>query len=421
MEQHERDSLEQEIARIGEKAKEFGLDFFDMRFEVCPADVLYTFGAYGMPTRFSHWSFGKAFHRMKMQYDYNLSRIYELVVNSNPCYAFLLNTNSLLQNKLIAAHVFAHSDFFKNNSRFQRTQRDMIESMSASSERIRKYEFLYGKAIVEQFLDAALSIAEQVDPYLRKAWNQAKEESPLPEKDILFFLIHHSKRLEEWQRDILSIIRNEMLYFWPQMETKIMNEGWASYWHLRILRELDLDPSESIEFARMHAAVTQPSMRTINPYLVGIKIFEDVERRWNEAGQGGREKIFEVRESESDVSFLRNYLTKELVEELDLYVYKRVKDDWQIVEKRRDVVRDGLVAALTHCGVPYIVVQDGDYNGNGELMLHHSYEGMELDPTYTEKTLEYLFRLWGRPVHLETVYEGAARIFTYDGRDHRHR
>ena len=119
MKQEERLALERAIEEITEIAQGFGLDFYPMRYEICPADIIYTFGAYGMPTRFSHWSFGKQFYKMKLHYDLGLSKIYELVINSNPCYAFLLDSNSLIQNKLIVAHVLAHCDFFKNNVRFK--------------------------------------------------------------------------------------------------------------------------------------------------------------------------------------------------------------------------------------------------------------------------------------------------------------
>ena len=161
--------LEYAIEEITEVAKGFGLDFYPMRYEICPPDIIYTFGAYGMPTRFSHWSFGKQFHRMKLQYDLGLSQIYELVINSDPCYAFLLNTNTLIQNKLIIAHVLAHCDFFKNNVRFSNTRRDMVESMTATAERIAEYEMIYGKDEVEKFLDAVLSIQEHIDPSLMRS------------------------------------------------------------------------------------------------------------------------------------------------------------------------------------------------------------------------------------------------------------
>jgi len=217
-----------------------------------------------------------------------------------------------------------------------------------------------------------------------------------------------------------------MLYFWPQMETKIMNEGWATYWHLRIMREIELVEDEAIEFAKMHAGVIQPSCFHLNPYYLGLKIFEDIEKRWNQPtveekkkykrleGEG-RKKIFEVRELENDTSFLRNYLTKELVEELDLYLYKKEKDEWKIVEKDWAKVRDEIVAGMTNCGYPYIVVEDGDFNKRGELYLRHCYEGINLDIYYLEKTLPCVYQLWGRTVHLETVLDERKILFTFNG------
>lgn len=455
--------LERAIGEITEIAEGFGLDFYPMRYEICPADVIYTFGAYGMPTRFSHWSFGKTFHKMKLQYDLNLSRIYELVINSNPCYAFLLKGNSLIQNKLIVAHVLAHCDFFKNNVRFSNTSRDMVESMAASAERIRQYELEYGKEVVEQFLDSVLAVQEHIDPSLirppRRQEEPEKREPPKrrstpyddlwdldekpkpeqhrrttrkklpekPEKDLLLFIMEHSGILEEWQQDIITVLRGEMLYFWPQMETKIMNEGWASYWHIRILREMDLTEAETLEFAKLNASVTQPSTTSINPYYLGLKLFEDIEKRWDQPTQEeqerygrvpgtGREKIFEVREMDMDTSFIRNYLTKELVDELDLYVFQRSGNDWTVTDKNWEQVRDSLIAGRVNGGHPYIVVQDGDYSRNGELYLKHRFEGLELDIKYIEKTLPHVYALWGRPVHIETVIEKKPVLFTYNGK-----
>jgi stage V sporulation protein R len=296
MEVEGRKELEYAISEITEIANGFGLDYYPMRYEICPADIIYTFGAYGMPTRFSHWSFGKQFYKMKLHYDLGLSKIYELVINSNPCYAFLLDSNSLIQNKLIVAHVLAHCDFFKNNIRFANTKRDMVESMAATADRIRQYEIKYGKKEVETFLDAVLAIDEHIDPSLMRpklSWTmedavESSEDHPMPtpyddlwkldekdkneekkvhkkkfppkpEKDLLLFIESYSRELSDWQRDILTMMREEMLYFWPQLETKIMNEGWASYWHQRILREMDLTSGEAIEFAKLNAGVVQPS------------------------------------------------------------------------------------------------------------------------------------------------------------------
>ncbi|QBK27013.1 SpoVR family protein [Ureibacillus thermophilus] len=457
--------LQKAIDEITEIARGFGLDFYPMRYEICPADIIYTIGAYGMPTRFSHWSFGKQFYKMKLHYDLGLSQIYELVINSDPCYAFLLESNTLTQNKLIVAHVLAHCDFFKNNVRFSNTRRDMVESMTATAERIASYERQYGQYEVEKFLDAVLSIQEHINPSLirpqlmydeedeneeeniviptpyddlwklderlegkkeEKKKTKKKKFPPKPEKDLLLFIEQYSRELEEWQRDILTMMREEMLYFWPQLETKIMNEGWASYWHQRIMRELDLDTAETIEYAKLNAGVLQPSRTSINPYYLGLKIFEDIERRYDNPTEemkkmgvkpgSGREKIFEVREIESDISFIRNYLTKELVEQEDLYLFEKKGNSYQITTKDFERVRDQLVSMRVNGGFPYIVVEDGDYQRNGELYLKHSYEGMELDPYYLENVLPYVYQLWGRSVHLETIVEGKPVLYSYDGK-----
>lgn len=450
------------IEEITEIAESFGLDFYPMRYEICPADIIYTFGAYGMPTRFTHWSFGKQFHKMKLQYDLGLSQIYELVINSNPCYAFLLDTNTLVQNKMIVAHVLAHCDFFKNNIRFSNTRRDMVESMTTTAERIASYEMRYGKDEVERFIDAVLSIQEHVDPSLMrtepsdesaedevlkkretpyddlwaldgkldqvpKEMKKRKKFPPRPEKDLLYFIEQHSRELDDWQRDVLTMLREEMLYFWPQLETKIMNEGWASYWHQQIMRELDLTTDELIEYASLNAGVLQPSRTSVNPYYLGIKIFQDIEERYNNPTKemkergvkpgSGREKIFEVREIESDISFIRNYLTKEIVEREDLYLFEKKGRDYRISTKEYEMVRDQLISVRVNGGFPYITVVDGDYKRNGELYLVHGYEGIELDLPYLEHVLPYIYQLWGRAVHFETVAEGRKVIFSYNGED----
>lgn len=464
MKQSDQKQLEYAIDEITEIAKGFGLDFFPMRYEICPPEIIYTFGAYGMPSRFSHWSFGKQFHMMKLQYDLGLSKIYELVINSNPCYAFLLNSNSLVQNKLIVAHVLAHCDFFKNNARFQNTQRDMVESMSATAERIAAYEKKYGVHEVEVFLDAVLAIQEHIDPSLMKSkFDWALEEleedeavkretayddlwkldekpkigpeplkkkkrmlPPKPEKDIVLFIEEYSSHLEDWQRDILTMMREEMLYFWPQLETKIMNEGWASYWHQRILRSLDLTSDEAVEFASLNAGVVQPSKTQINPYYLGVKMFEDIEERfdnpteemkkWGAVPGKGREKMFEVREIESDISFLRNYLTKDFVEREDLYLFEKQGNDYKVSDKNWENVRDQLITMRVNGGFPFITVINGDYSGNGELYLKHHYEGVELDMRYLEKTIPYIYQLWGKSIHMETEVEDKPVVFSYEGK-----
>jgi stage V sporulation protein R len=190
---------------------------------------------------------------------------------------------------------------------------------------------------------------------------------------------------------------------------------------------MDLTEAETIDFARLHSSVIQPSSTSINPYHLGLKIFEDIEQRWDnptkeeqerfgrQPGQG-RAKIFEVRELDSDISFIRNYLTKDLATKLDLYMFGKQGNEWVVTEKEWEHVRDGLAATRVNGGFPYVTVQDGDHLRAGELYLKHHFEGVELDVKYVEKTIPYIHTLWGKNVHLETVVEDRPVLFTYDGK-----
>ncbi|MEW6130992.1 MAG: SpoVR family protein [Acidobacteriota bacterium] len=865
--------LERAVEQIWDIAvNKFGLDPYPTNFEIVPATVMYEIGSYALPGRYSHWTFGKAYHRMKMMYDFGLSKIYEVVINSNPSFAFLLETNSILQNKLVIAHVLGHVDFFKHNAYFAHTNRRMVDEAAIHARRMNEYEFQYGSKVVEEFLDAVLSIEEHIDPnfYIKKQRDKsgkgeekiirttgrfddlftpeelgiksndeddANDQTKLqvPEKDLVYFIMQNSPILKDWQRDVISMLHQEMEYFVPQMQTKIMNEGWAcatrdalvltengfiyfdrlieqgnkikvasggtaeihsitdfhketkvptlrirtrrgmtiegalkhrllkadgswaylkdvkigdrvaiecgsnvwakekpelpcsftapstmmsdiarltgvstatihrylkgrvtrsdaviesviqatthnpenkgkilatrkrvnatgaldeslawllgyfigdgnktksgicltcadqelslllsqviqtslglqpkikwdatekggryrvivhsreskalleaiglnledkarnkkipqlilgspkevvsaflrgyfdadadagkegirlsstskdfihtvqivllnfgilstqsldrgeslqleitgasakrfydeigfsltrkqealrqyiashlwfkvedrtdeiiaieegcedvfditvdekhayvangfvnhnSIWHSRIMREMDLPDEDHLEFAELHSGVVSPHRGQLNPYYLGYKIWEDIEKRWNNPseedrhklglkGGEGREKIFEVRETENDISFLRNYLTEELCEELDLFVYELVdEEEWTITEKRWEKVRNQLVANMTNFGFPYIEVLDGDYDRNRELYLKHRYEGVELDMKYAHKTLEYVYQLWGRDVHLETIVDGETLVLHFDGEEH---
>ncbi len=431
---------------IAQVARGMGLDFYPVNFEIVPAETLYTFGAYGMPVRFTHWSFGKAFYRMKIQYDLNLSRIYELVINTNPAYAFLLEGNRLTQNKLVIGHIYAHVDFFKNNCYFSRTPKDMVERMAAHAEKIRDYELQYGREWVERTLDAVLAIQEHVDARshigprskMKNAPKIMKEQSkvnsqiktrkkraslpyedlwgdllgdecnPLPQpeyEDLLLYIMKFAPGLEEWQRDIVSIVREESFYFYPQIETKIINEGWATFWHARIMHELDLTDAESLEFAFMHSQVVQPSRMGLNPYYLGVKIWEYL------AKVKSHNELFELRETENDLSFIRNHLTRELVEELNLFNFRKVGAHWQVTENEWEKVRDNLVQQLINGGHPRIVVLEGDYEGKGGLYLKHRHEGIDLDIVYLEKTLALVQFLWGKAVVLETVADTKKVIY----------
>ncbi len=471
MNSSDRKELERWIEIIWEKAHEMGLEPYPTHFEVAPDHVIYELGAYGLPARFSHWTFGRDYHRQKTSYEYGMSKIYEIVFNTDPTQAFLFDDNSMLAHKLVIAHVYGHSDFFRRNNYFGHTDRSMVEKARLHAERLRGYEVEHGQEEVERFLDAVLSIEEHFDPVsptIKPRDESAKSDEdqepttpyddlwtlsdpafapasgaefrfPIePEKDLLLFLRDHAAGLDDWQRDVLQIVREEMLYFLPQMRTKIMNEGWASFWHERILTDLDLTPEEHWEFRRLHSSVLSPgSKMSINPYYVGYQVLHDIRRRWDgeddpelpetnwqgdmvvREGAAGMSKLFEVAEGECDVSFLRKYLTESLVHKLDLYTYKMQEKNgdlaWVVQDTEWRNVRDALVSGMTNLGAPVIRVEDGDFRHRRELYLKHYHEGLDLDLDYTSRTLRHIHLIWGSPVHLETMQDGAPALLTFDG------
>lgn len=459
---------------IGVIAGQLGLDPFPTHYEVVPSNIMYEMAAYGLPGIFPHWTHGKTYHIMKTRYDYGLNKIYEMVINADPSVAFLLENNGELQNKVIAAHVLGHSDFFKNNVYFKNTNRQITDITHLHAERIRNYEYQYGWREVEQFLDSVLTISSHVDnsspnkisnPQDYKKWaitehekrtkkpespssqyddilllGKAKEKetktlkTPIPldkEPDLLWFISTHSPLpLKDWQQDIINIVRELNLYFYPQKETKIMNEGWAALFHQKIIREMGekglITDDEFIQYSVMNATVLTPSRTPLNPYLVGVKIWEDIEKKFkgnikdkdkkpkNWFGEEIDTKVYQgsisydpfwVRETHRDISFIAEYLTDELVDELDLYTYEKVEDKWVITEKDPKKVRQNFVNSLQNYGQPVINIDvgGGDYNGNQELYLKHDWEGQKLDLERAKKTLTHIYNLWGRTVHLETV------------------
>lgn len=440
--------------RIWEQATAIGLKPFATHFEIVPSTIIYEVGSYLMPGRFSHWSHGKMYHVQKMMYDYGLSKIYELVVNTDPCWAFLLDSNSLVQNKLVIAHVLGHSDFFANNAYFATTSRRMLDTVTLNAERLRHYEFEHGQDAVESVLDACLAIQMHVTPYAvddpsadagvdqeeadRRAravqgpyddlWQEDTTEQapPVPrngtspehgDRDLLRFIAAHAPSLKDWERDAVQIVRGESLYFVPQMQTKITNEGWATLSHATILHRLDLESSEYIEFADLHAGVIQPSPRQINPYHLGFGMLRELNKRYGGSDVELADELFHLRETQSDLSLVRNFLDEEMVESLDLYLYAPEDDKIVVTEKRWEPVRDRLLEDLTGYGVPIIVAENGDFEGRRELYLRHEWTGRPLDLVYSRKTLEHIHRLWGRKIWLETTTkEGAIEILSYEPR-----
>jgi stage V sporulation protein R len=436
--------LEQWDERIRAKVEEFGLTCFDQEFEICDQEQMLGYMAYhGMPAQYPHWSFGKAYEKLKTLYNYGISGLpYEMVINANPALAYLMRDNSLCLQLLTMAHVYGHNDFFRNNYMFRDTRPEMtIGLFKLHADRIRGYieDPSIGQARVEEVLDAAHALSLQMrrhtairklspeeqrehllqaaeppkDPYQRihkppeyKAPDLSKV--PLePEEDLLLFIAEHNPYLAEWQKDLLRIVHTQAQYFLPQIETKIMNEGWASYWHHKIMNALDLPDDLHLEFLVHHNQVVRPHVGALNPYHVGFVMWHDLEKRYGGEERGrAPEELFEVRESERDISFLRRFLNRELMEELHMFEFKR-KQNQVVVSKVADeenweAVKHTLLRNIGMNTVPVIRVVDADFRHNRALRLVHEHDGRDLELEYLERTLKYVHDLWGRPVLLET-------------------
>jgi stage V sporulation protein R len=248
------------------------------------------------------------------------------------------------------------------------------------------------------------------------------------EEDLLIFIRDHNLHLTEWEKDLLTIVHEQAQYFIPQIETKIMNEGWASFWHKRILDSLELPQNLHLEFLVRHTQVLRPAPGGLNPYHVGMKVWEDIERRWDHPSpeeereygpktKSGTEKLFEVREVERDASFLRRYLTEDLMRELNLFEY-RTRGNEQVVSRVADnenwrQIKDTLIQNIGTGTIPVIKIEDSDYKNNRTLFLRHYHDGRDLQLEYAEKTLHYLQQLWSREVALETTVDNRKSLLTY--------
>ncbi len=459
--------LEYWDARIREKVLELGLDCYPQEFDLCDHSQMLGYMAYsGMPSHYPHWSYGKSYEKLKTLYDYGVSGLpYEMVINSSPALAYLMRDNSLCLQILTIAHVYGHNDFFKNNFTFKSTRAEFtIGTFKAHADRVRHYVDTpsIGLEKVESFLDAAHALGLQCrrnlavkklsedderqrllalatpapDPFQRIHRRQEATEPdmrrvpPTPDEDLLLFIRDHNPFLAEWEKDVLTICHEEAQYFIPQIETKIMNEGWASYFHKRILDALDLPQDLHIEFLVRHNQVLRPTPGGLNPYHLGYKLWEDIERRGDHPtpeereklppGKTGRQLIFETREVDRDASFLRRWLHESLMRDLDLFRYEAKGEDFVVSDVADHdgwkKVKETLLKNVGMGSSPVIRVEDADHNHNRTMLLLHAHDGRDLQLEYAEKTLSYVQRLWGHDVVLETLVNGKRTLLTYGER-----
>jgi stage V sporulation protein R len=480
---------------IGGVARRYGLDFNDVVFEAVDYAQMNEIAAYGgFPSRYPHWSFGMEYDQLAKGYAYGLQRIYELVINNNPAYAYLMQCNTLVDQKLVMAHVYAHVDFFKNNAWFRHTNRKMVDAMANHGTRVRKYVEKYGADTVESFMDSCKSLDNLIDFHAPHVRRRALTRPPLagseedvvdhgvprlrakgymdryinpeeflekqrqlkqqqseevrkvpaaPERDVLLFLLERAP-LERWQQDVLSIVRDEAYYFAPQGQTKILNEGWATFWHSRMMTRDLLQASEVVDYADHHSGTVLTPPGGFNPYKIGLELFRHIEERWNRGQFGpeweacddyqdkrrwdrktgqGLQKVFEVRKLYNDVTFIDTFLTEDFCRDQKLFhfSYNKQTDMYHIDSREFPKIKQQLLFQLTNFGQPIILVADGNHRNRGELYLRHEHEGVDLKLEHAEDTLRNLFRLWKRPVHLETTVFERRKILTFDGKEHTRR
>jgi stage V sporulation protein R len=407
--------------KIEKLVRDAGLDCYEQHFEICSYEDMLCYEAYlGIPTHYPHWSFGKAYERQKSFYKYNLVGLpYEMVINSDPCIAYLMRDNTLLIHILTMAHVYAHNDFFKNNRLFKRdTRADLeMEMFKVHANRVREYiqDPSIGPEKVERILNAAHGLKFQTCRHGERKRTVSKrlaeeETECVPErlKDDLLAFLAEKGNLIEWERDLIHIVREETMYFIPQLETKIMNEGWASYWHYQLLNQLELPQGLHLEFLQRHNLVIRPHQGQINPYFVGFKMFEYLDQQ-----PGGREKIMTIRSEDRDQSFIRRYLNQELCERLHLFSYGTQGDDIVVTEVADEdgwkTVRDNFANSVGLGGIPLIQPIGVE---NGTLVLEHIYDQRELELNYAQETLKYIVDLWGEKVDLQTKINGDTKIIS---------
>ena len=296
------------------------------------------------------------------------------------------------------------------------------------------------KDYMDSYINPPGAMAEEMEGRRRDA---VKKESSFPEepvRDVMLFLLEHAP-LKPWQLDVVSIIRDEAYYFAPQGQTKIMNEGWATYWHSTIMTHDAMDAKDLICYADHCAGTLASSPTRLNPYKLGLSLFRDIEDRWNRGAFGqeydecdddiakrkwnqntglGRKKIFEVRRIHNDLTFIDEFLTLEFCKEHNMFKFgfNQQSSNYEVESREFDEIKQQLLFNLTNMGRPIIFVRDGNYKNRGELYLEHRFNGPELKLSYANDTLENVYKLWRRPVHIETILENKLTTLSFDGSTH---
>lgn len=475
---------EREIARIAES---YGLDTYPNQIEIITAEqMLDAYATVGLPIGYHHWSFGKHFLASERGYRRGqMGLAYEIVINSNPCIAYLMEENSMPMQALTIAHAcYGHNSFFKGNYLFRTwTSADaIIDYLLFAKNYITECEQRYGEQIVELLLDSCHALMNYgVDRYKRpKKLSMAQEQArqkererylqtqindlwrtlpshlrhddeddtgeagdieadeprfpPEPQENLLYFIEKNAPKLEPWQREIVRIVRKLAQYFYPQRQTKVMNEGWATFWHYTICQHLYdeklVNDAFMMEFLHTHTnVVLQPSYDKpyysgMNPYALGFAMFQDLrricenptdeDRRWapDIAGSDWHKTLDFAMRNFKDESFIQQFLSPKVIRDLKLF---SVLDDDRDSRIRVTAIHDDsgyraireLMAQQYNLSTlePNIQVMHVDLHGDRSLTLRHfQHDRRPLDGGYQE-VLRHVARLWGFTVRLETMFD----------------
>lgn len=445
-----------DLQQIDERCREIavaelGFDADDVIYHLVRPEEVYFAAANGLPARYSSARWGAQFESEYGRYRAGQSRIYELIFNTQPVHAYLMEGNSLVAQTLVIAHCLGHGYVFERNRWLGAVDREIMPRVVSAAERIADYMGAYGREPVEAFLDAchAIAVHQPQAQLLRRAPAREPEHRPSrydelfpeevaaerlriadereamrqrfprePEQDLLAFIERHARGLQDWQRDVMSIVRSEQSYFLPQLRTKLLNEGAAVLAHQEICHRLSLSGDQYWEYEQLNASVVQPHPGQVNPYNVGVELLREIIRiatepddeereRWSWAGEaGGLDRVRMVVRDYDDEALVREFLTPKVCERCRLYAFERSVRDPRLIRvssREADVIRELMVRQAATFGIPAIEIVDADFRGRGELLLEHRHEGIGLDPEYARGTLVEMATLWGKASTVRTI------------------
>ncbi|SHE56991.1 Stage V sporulation protein SpoVR/YcgB, involved in spore cortex formation [Modicisalibacter ilicicola DSM 19980] len=474
---------EREIARL---ADEYRLDTYPNQIEIITSEqMMDAYASVGMPVGYHHWSFGKQFLAVEQAYRRGqMGLAYELVINSDPCIAYLMEENTLMMQVLVMAHAcYGHNSFFKGNYLF-RTWTDasaIVDYLVFARKYVSECEERFGVAAVEQLLDACHALQNYgVDRYKRPSPISAEEEArrqsereeylqsqvnmlwrtipsfqgqePLPQDDdedplglrqqghypaepqenLLYFIEKNAPLLAPWQREIVRIVRKLAQYFYPQRQTQVMNEGWATFWHYTLMNRLYdeglVDEGLILEFLQSHTAVVSqpgfdhPHYNGINPYALGFAMFSDIrriceaptdeDRQWfpDIAGSDWLDTLHFAMRNFKDESFVQQFLSPKVIR--DLKLFSLVDDDSEEMleieaihdDRGYQRIREALsVQYALSVREPNIQVWKADIRGDRSLTLHHVQDRRRPLAKSVYPVMRHLHHLWGFPVKLVSM------------------